>query len=38
VAAAALEAVRQGRYKPCYLGGDPVEIQKQITVTFKTQQ
>ena len=32
---AALEAVRQWRYKPYYLDGDPVEIQTQITVNFK---
>jgi len=37
LAAAALEAVRQWRYKPYYLDGEPVEIQTQITVTFKTQ-
>jgi protein TonB len=38
LAAAALEAVRQWRYKPYYQDGEPVEIQTQITVTFKTQQ
>jgi protein TonB len=32
---AALEAVRQWRYKPYYLDGAPVEIQTQITVNFK---
>jgi len=32
---AAIEAVRQWRYKPYYLDGAPVEIQTQITVTFK---
>jgi len=32
---AALEAVRQWRYKPYYLDGDPVEIETQITVNFK---
>jgi periplasmic protein TonB len=37
LAAAAVEAVRQWRYKPYYLDGEPVEIQTQITVTFKTQ-
>jgi protein TonB len=36
LARAALEAVRQWRYKPYYLDGDPVEIQTQITVNFKT--
>jgi protein TonB len=35
LAKAALEAVRQWRYKPYYLDGDPVEIQTQITVNFK---
>lgn len=37
LAPAALEAVRQWRYKPYYLDGDPVEIQTQITIKFKTQ-
>jgi protein TonB len=36
LAHAALEAVRQWRYKPYYLNGEPVEIQTQITVNFKT--
>ncbi len=31
---AALEAVRQWRYKPYYLDGEPIEIQTQITVNF----
>jgi len=35
LARAALEAVRQWRYKPYYLDGGPVEIQTQITVNFK---
>lgn len=35
LARAALEAVRQWRFKPYYLDGDPVEIQTQITVNFK---
>jgi protein TonB len=35
LARAALEAVRQWRYKPYYLDGAPVEIQTQITVNFK---
>jgi TonB family protein len=35
LARAALEAVRQWRYKPYYLDGQPVEIQTQITVNFK---
>ena len=36
LAAAALNAVRQWRYKPYYLDGEPIEIQTQITVNFKT--
>ena len=36
LARAAVEAVRQWRYKPYYLDGQPVEIQTQITVNFKT--
>jgi protein TonB len=35
LARAAVEAVRQWRYKPYYLNGQPVEIQTQITVNFK---
>jgi periplasmic protein TonB len=35
LAEAALEAVRQWRYKPYYLDGKPVEIQTQITVNFR---
>jgi periplasmic protein TonB len=35
LAHAAMEAVRQWRYKPYYLDGEPVEIQTQITVLFK---
>jgi TonB family protein len=36
LARAAVEAVRQWRYKPYYLDGAPVEIQTQITVNFKS--
>jgi TonB family protein len=32
---AALDAVRQWKYKPYFLNGEPVEIQTQITVNFK---
>jgi protein TonB len=32
--AAALDAVRQWRYKPTYLGGQPVEVETTITVNF----
>jgi TonB family protein len=35
LAQAALDAVRQWRYKPYYLDGTPVDIQTQITVKFK---
>jgi protein TonB len=35
LAKAALEAVRQWRYKPYYLNSEPVEIQTQIKVNFK---
>lgn len=35
LARAALEAVRQWRYKPYYLNGEPVEIQTQIKINFK---
>ncbi len=35
LAHAAIEAVRQWRYKPYYLDGEPVEIQTQITINFK---
>jgi protein TonB len=35
LARSALDAVRQWRYKPYYLDGDPVDIQTQITVNFK---
>jgi TonB family protein len=35
LARAALDAVRQWRYKPYYLDNDPVEIQTQITINFK---
>jgi TonB family protein len=32
---AAVEAVKQWRYKPYYLNGEPIDIQTQITVNFK---
>ena len=32
---AAMAAVRQWRYKPYFLNGEPVEIQTQITVNFR---
>ena len=35
LARAAADAVKQWRYKPYYLDGQPVEIETQITVNFK---
>lgn len=35
LASAAVKAVRQWKYKPYYLDGEPVEIQTQITINFK---
>jgi protein TonB len=35
LARAAIDAVKQWRYKPYYLDGEPVEIQTQITINFK---
>jgi protein TonB len=32
---AAIDAVKQWKYKPYYLNGEPIEIQTQITVNFK---
>jgi protein TonB len=32
---AAIDAVKQWKYKPYYLNDQPVEIQTQITVKFK---
>jgi periplasmic protein TonB len=32
---AAADAVRQWKYKPYYLNGEPIEIQTQVTVNFK---
>ena len=32
---AAMDAVRQWKYKPYFLNGQPIEIQTQITVNFK---
>lgn len=34
LARAALDAVRQWRYKPYYLNGEPVEVETQVTVKF----
>jgi protein TonB len=35
LAKAATEAVRQWKYKPYLLNGEPVEIQTQVTINFK---
>ncbi|HLW55715.1 MAG TPA: energy transducer TonB [Candidatus Angelobacter sp.] len=35
LAQAALDAVRQWRYRPYYLNGEPVEVETFITVSFK---
>ena len=35
LAKAALDAVKQWKYRPYYLNGDPVEIQTQVTINFK---
>lgn len=35
---AALDAVRQWRYRPTYLNGEPVEVETSITVIFRLQQ
>jgi protein TonB len=35
LARAAMDAVRQWKYKPYLLDGNPVEIQTQVTVNFK---
>ena len=35
LARAAVDAVKQWKYKPYLLNGEPVEIQTQITVNFK---
>jgi protein TonB len=34
LAQAAMEAVRQWRYRPYFLNGEPVEVETQVTVKF----
>ncbi len=34
---AALDAVRQWRYRPTLLGGEPVEVETTITVVFRLE-
>ena len=31
---AAIEAVKQWRYKPYYMNGEPVEVQTEIDINF----
>jgi len=38
LAKAAADAVRQWKYKPYLLNGEPVEIQTQVTINFKLPQ
>jgi protein TonB len=38
LAKAAVDAVKQWKYKPYLLNGEPVEIQTQITINFKLPQ
>jgi protein TonB len=38
LAPAALAAIRQWRYRPYLLNGDPVEVETQITVNFVLQR
>jgi periplasmic protein TonB len=35
LAAAALEAVRDWRYEPTFINGDPIALQNQITIVFR---
>jgi periplasmic protein TonB len=35
---AAIDAVKQWKYKPYLLNGEPVEIQTEVTVNFKLPQ
>jgi protein TonB len=35
LAQAAQDAVKQWKYRPYFLNGEPVEIQTQVTVNFK---
>jgi periplasmic protein TonB len=35
LARSAVDAVKQWKYKPYYLNGEPVDIQTQVTVIFK---
>lgn len=38
LAKAAADAVKQWKYKPYLLNGEPLEIQTQVTVNFKLPQ
>lgn len=35
---AAIEAIKQWRYKPYYLNGEPVQVETQIVVNFVSSQ
>jgi protein TonB len=35
---AAIEAVKQWRYKPYLLDGEPIEVETQVTVNFSLGQ
>jgi protein TonB len=37
LAPAAIDAVKQWRYKPFLLNGQPVEVETTVTVTFRMQ-
>ena len=37
LAPAAIEAVKQWRYKPFLLNGQPLEVETTVTVTFRLQ-
>jgi protein TonB len=38
LATAAIDAVKQWRYKPYLLNGQPVEAETTVTVTFRLQR
>jgi protein TonB len=38
LAQAALNAVKQWRYRPYYLNGTPIEVETQVTVNFRLNQ
>jgi protein TonB len=38
LAQAALNAVKQWRYRPYYLNGTPIEVETEVTVNFRLNQ